>query len=156
MASELDLQQEIIRSCRIDKGYGRKMSHKFSVGIPDLMLCLPNVVPCLVEVKYLGAVANEFRRTIGITPKQAHELKLFDEVNLHTGRHQAFILVGVIHHGERRLVCLPKDATHLSGSYEQEPTAFRKRTLVALPDGQKVGYYDIRMLMRHAQICGAL
>lgn len=114
MARELDLQSQIIKSVRKDGGYGRKISHKFSVGIPDLLLGLFPFVPIIAEVKDFGVVTAKFDRQIDTTLKQEHELDLFTkqyqtEITPYTpSRYTSAILVRFILGGKHFLaVCDP-------------------------------------------------
>jgi hypothetical protein len=150
MAKELDLQAKIIKSVKQDGGYGRKISHKFAIGIPDLLLALPSFVPCMSEVKDLGVVVDNFDRQIGVTDKQLLEMKRFSEpyensMTIYTpSKRAALILVGIVHRGEHRLVALPRDAERLDAGYEADPQRWRKR--------QTGGYYEIKPLLEWAGI----
>ena len=149
MAKELDLQSKIWRSAKTDGGYGRKISHKFAVGIPDLLLALPPFAPCLCEVKDMSEVVDDFDRLIGITEKQTEELKRFSEPYENTmtvytpNKRTAFILVGIKHRGQHRLVALPREATRLDHTYES------RGGWVARSLG---GYYNLKPLFEWAGI----
>lgn len=132
---ELEEQTNIIKSLRAEGGYGRKISHRFAIGIPDLMTGLPPFVPALCEVKDLGAVVDKFDREIGITDKQALELKRFSEpYELHQTRYTpnrraGFILVHIVHRKRHRLVALRREETRLTYAYEETPNCWSPRGL---------------------------
>lgn len=146
MARELDLQTKICQSAKRDGGYGKKISHKFAVGIPDLLVALPPFAPCLIEVKDMGAIATaKFDRLIGITPKQQLELSRFSEPyekaqsEYTPDRRTGMVLVGLVHQGEHRLVALRRDEDRLSDGYQADPARWTKR--------QVGGYYDLGPLL---------
>jgi hypothetical protein len=149
MAKELDLQTKICKSAKTDGGYGRKISHKFAIGIPDLLLALPPFAPCLCEVKDLGEVVDKFNQLIGVTEKQTEEMKRFsapyeDTMTVYTPNKRASLLmVGVKHRGEHRLVALPRDAQRLDHTYESRG-GWVTRSLG--------GYYQIAPLLEWAGI----
>ena len=82
---ELDLQTKIIDWVKDEGGYGRKLSHRFLVGIPDLLLRLsvPRSVRgamVLAEVKLLKVTMGYdlgLRPKLGVTPRQLQELSRF-------------------------------------------------------------------------------
>ena len=51
---ELDIQRQIVKSCKKQGGYGLKMDNRFVAGIPDLLLSLPICGPALIEIKVKG------------------------------------------------------------------------------------------------------
>lgn len=124
MAKELDLQSKIKASARKDGGYGQKMSNRFSIGIPDLLIGLPPFVPCYAEVKDFGTVAEQFNRQVDTTPKQRLEMARFSNpyqaaITPYTpNRHASLVLVGIIHRGRHRLVALSHGAERLDHTYE--------------------------------------
>jgi len=126
--AELAVQTNIIKSVRRDGGYGRKMSNRFAIGVPDLLIALPTFAPCVIEVKDFGKVADSFDRQIEVTEKQAEEMKLFSKPYEDAGLGRtAFVAVRLIHRGEDRLVVLPRLAERLSSAYEDDPQTWRKR-----------------------------
>lgn len=149
MAKELDLQTKILRSAKHDGGYGRKISHKFAIGIPDLLLALPPFAPCLGEVKDLGEVVDKFDVQIKITEKQTEELKRFSEpyeksMTVYTpNKKSSLILVGIKHRGRHRLVALSHGATRLSHEYEARG---------GWVDREIGGYYNLAPLLEWAGI----
>lgn len=151
MARELDLQTKIINSARKDGGYGRKMSNRYSIGIPDLLLGLFPFAPCLAEVKDLGAVVTDFDRKLDITPKQYLEMDRLSgsyegRQNIYSpDRHTALVLVGIIHRGSHRLVACSRQAERLDAGYEGEAGRWVERAVG--------GYYDLRPLLEWAGIC---
>lgn len=83
--NEIDFQTLIINSIKNEGGYGRKLSHRFLVGIPDLLLKLApygtRSLLVLAEVKLLRVSEKyDLRREpkIGITPRQTQELIKFE------------------------------------------------------------------------------
>ena len=151
MARELNEQSNIIKSVKAAGGYARKLSHRFMIGMPDLLVALPPFAPCLVEVKDLGKVVDEFDRQLDITPKQADELRRISEPyeQYHTvyayWRRTGMVMVHVVHRGEHRLVALPRRATRLTHAYEQNPECWVAR--------EKGGSYDVAKLLEKEQIC---
>jgi len=139
--AELAVQTNIIKSVRRDGGYGRKMSNRFAIGVPDLLVALPQFAPCVIEVKDFGKVADTFDRQIETTDKQREEMKLFSQPYEDGGLGRtAFVAVRVVHRGEDRLVVLPRLAERLSSAYEDDPQTWRKR---------QVGlYYEIPPMLR--------
>lgn len=156
MAKELKIQTDIVQSVRKDGGYARKMSNRFAVGVPDLLVALYPFAPCLIEVKDLGECGDTFNRQVAVTPKQRHEMGLFSKV--YEGNHNqyspfrraALVLVAIKHRGEHRLVALPRDAERLDHTYvDQAPYAQEGRVWVPRDRGL---YYNISPLLRGAGI----
>lgn len=147
MARELAHQTDIRKSVIKDGGYGFKLSNRFTLGIPDLLICLPPFAPCIIEVKDLGEVVDKFNRQIGVTPLQNETMRRIsqpyeDYQHPYTPhRCASAILVHVIHQREHRLVGLPRRTEHLSASYLDEPTCWQKR--------DKGGYYDLAPILEH-------
>lgn len=75
--SELGEQTHVINSVRAVGGYGRKISHRFAVGIPDLLLVVPGYVPGIWEMKDMGFWNTDTERQVETTLKQRLELKEF-------------------------------------------------------------------------------
>ena len=142
MAShELREQTNIIKSVRQDGGYGRKMSNRFAIGVPDLLIALPDFAPCYMEVKDLGEVNDTFDRQVAVTDKQAYEMKLFSEPfeQQSLGR-VAFVAVHIVHRGEHRLVLGPRQMQRLSSAYEADTYTWTKR--------QVGGYYNLKPMLQ--------
>jgi hypothetical protein len=145
VAKELDLQTKIKKSARTQAGYGQKMSNRFSIGIPDLLIGLPPFIPCYAEVKDLGVVVDKFDRQLDVTPKQYLEMKRFSEpyeeacTPYTPHRRAACVMVGFVHRGHHRLAVLPRDAERISAAYEATVTTWVER--------QPGGFYDIRALL---------
>lgn len=76
--NELGEQTHVIKSVRKIGGYGRKISHRFHIGIPDLLLVVPGYVPGIWEMKDLGEWNKNTERALGVTEKQEIELQEFD------------------------------------------------------------------------------
>lgn len=121
MSKELKLQSDIKTSVIRDKGFGIKLSHRFAIGVPDLLLALPPFAPCLVEVKDLGVVVDRFDRKLGVTPMQADTMrKMSGPYERETwGRHTALVLVGFVHRGVHTLVALRRDMDRLTWQYDE-------------------------------------
>ena len=140
-SAELSVQTNIIKSVRRDGGYGRKMSNRFAIGVPDLLVALPSFAPCVIEVKDLGEVVDKFDRQVDVTPKQAEEMRLFSEPfeTAKLGR-VAFVAVAFKHRGEHRLVLGPRQLARLTHEYENDPRTWVKR---------EVGlYYPLSPMLR--------
>lgn len=92
MSRELKFQSDLINSAKYFGGYGRKMAHKFQVGIPDLHILLPGLEPWIVEAKWLDKKPDPLRTfTIGTTAKQRHELHMMEKSG---SKIRAFVIVG--------------------------------------------------------------
>lgn len=132
---ELDIQREICQSVRKDGGWARKLTNRFTIGIPDLLVALYPFVPCLLEVKDLGEVGEMFHRKLNVTEKQRHELIAFDEAiseahgrdtHQSTGkRYASAVLVGWSWGRDRWLAMLPPDETYAS-NYTKINAVIRK------------------------------
>jgi hypothetical protein len=84
---EVDLQSKILEWVKEEGGYGRKLSNRFLVGIPDLLIRIMPArsargVLLVAEVKLhtrdfvLGP--NDAEVKTGVTPKQHQELSRFE------------------------------------------------------------------------------
>lgn len=137
---ELGVQTKIIKSVRQDGGYGRKMSNRFAIGVPDLLVALPPFAPCVIEVKDFGVVNDRFDRKIEVTDKQAWEMEIFSKPyeDRSLGR-VAFVAVSLVHRGQHRLVILPWNAKRLSDMYEQDERMWTAR--------RTGGYYEIAPML---------
>lgn len=157
MAKELDLQTKLVHSVRRDKGYARKLTNRFTIGVPDLLISLHPFIPCYGEVKDLGEVVDNFDRKIEVTDKQGLEIWNLDQtvtqfVTPYTpDRHAALVLVGIVHRKKHRLVALScqgrqkySDPWRLDHTYESEPGRWTER--------QVGGHYDLKPLMEWAGI----
>lgn len=51
MATELQLQRKLIEATEKERGYGLKMSSRFLVGVPDLLLHIPGLPTVIIECK---------------------------------------------------------------------------------------------------------
>jgi hypothetical protein len=77
MVKEVEWQRRIIKCTTNEGGMGRKWSSAYQVGVPDLVLALPTIGTILTEVKLLHVSSLNFKRDLGITPKQKDTLKRF-------------------------------------------------------------------------------
>lgn len=157
MARELDVQTKLIKSARRDGGYGRKLSHKFSIGIPDLLIGLPPFIPALAEVKDIGVVVDKFDKKLEVTEKQSLELHNFDapyhnsQTRYTPSRHSALVLVALVHRGKHRLVACTMQGREkydepwrLDHTYEATPERWVER--------EAAGYYPMRRMFEWAGI----
>ena len=46
--NELGFQKEICDSAKFQGGRARKLSHRFSVGVPDILVSIPGYFPSLI------------------------------------------------------------------------------------------------------------
>jgi hypothetical protein len=130
---ELKLQTDIINSVRRDGGYSRKLSNRYQVGIPDLLISFPTFAPCLVEVKDFGPVNSDFDRAVGVTPKQALELSRIAASQTYPF---AFIFVGFQMMRQHYLLYLPHSTKRVSSALLKGMSA----PVIQRGKGQ---YYDI-------------
>jgi hypothetical protein len=136
MATELAAQANIKASVIRDGGYSVKLSHRFVIGVPDLLVALPPFAPCLVEVKDLGDVVDRFDKQVAVTPKQSDVMRRMSEpYEGHLGRgmsarYTSCVFVAFKHRGVHRLVALRRDATRLTYMYEElHPWTIRQKGL---------------------------
>jgi hypothetical protein len=122
---ELPFQSDVIKSVRKQGGYAIKISHKFSVGIPDLLIALPPFAPFIAEAKDFGEVGEKFDRKVEVTSKQAVELERissrYEKMPLmeYTKNHRAGIVI--VHFIQKRrhymaAIPRPKDLINLTDS----------------------------------------
>ena len=71
---ELNWQRKIVQSVRMQGGYGKKWSSTYAVGVPDLILSLPDIGAFFMEVKLEHSLPVVFDRKIKTTEIQKHEL----------------------------------------------------------------------------------
>lgn len=142
MSNELAFQTNIIKSVRRDGGYGRKMSNRFAIGVPDLLIGLQPFPPCYVECKDLGEVVDRFDRTLGVTPKQREEMRLLSEPYEEQGLGpRAFVAVAFKHRGKNIMVLGPWKMERVSHDYEGVSEIWAER---------QVGlYYPIRPMLNY-------
>lgn len=127
---ELTLQSEICKSVRAQGGYAIKLSHRFAVGVPDLLIRMPHISAMLIEVKDFGVVTDKFDLKVPVTPKQREELKKFSEASGSSHgilEATAAVLVGLIHKGRRVLVVNPYWVTQLNYMYEYQSSVWVER-----------------------------
>jgi hypothetical protein len=72
--NELQAQSLVVNAVRIYDGFGVKLAHKFLVGIPDLLLCLPNQPIGLWEVKIDNVPKRDNYITLKLTQLQEKTL----------------------------------------------------------------------------------
>lgn len=110
---ELSFQKEIVDALRKQGGHGMKLSHRFSVGVPDLLLVAP-VGTFLFEAKDLGEVCDKFNRLTGVTPLQQETLRRFNVASTNV---MAVQLVHLVDKGERRAVVWPGNLNRIDSDY---------------------------------------
>jgi len=74
MSNELEWQRRIIKSTKSQGGWGAKWATQWTVGVPDLVLCLPEPGVFVMEVKLFKDVKPGWSRQVGTTVKQRHSL----------------------------------------------------------------------------------
>lgn len=149
MSKELKLQTDIIKSVERMGGYGLKMSNRFMIGIPDLLIMLPPYAPCIIEVKDFGEVVDKFNLKVPVTPKQNHTLNLMSGVYERHFNHGcvSMVLVGMVHKNEHRLVSLHRDEKQLDYTYEQNKMWVKRETGL---------HYNLFPLLRAQNIAGIM
>jgi hypothetical protein len=146
VAKELLLQKHVANSAFKQGGYGRKLSHAFTVGIPDLLLAVPPFAPAIWEVKDFGAVVDKFdlqlsgSPTTPVTPKQRDEMRKFSyPYEQRTFGPVAGVMVGIQHGGRHMLLACTRD---------QERVSFRDFELGTYVFRGVGGFYDLESLFR--------
>jgi len=74
VSNELEWQRRIIKSTKSQGGWGAKWATQWTVGVPDLVLCLPEPGVFVMEVKLFRDVKSGWSRQVGTTVKQRHSL----------------------------------------------------------------------------------
>jgi hypothetical protein len=83
---EIELQTDIINAVRERGGAGHKLSHRFSVGVVDLLVKMPGDQPKLIEVKLNERPARDDTPiTLDITVPQINFLKDYFNAGMITG-----------------------------------------------------------------------
>lgn len=104
MPSEIEFQKKIIKATEHSGGYGRKWSSAYLVGVPDLILCLPEPGVFVMEVKKIEITrGSDKKRKIHTTAIQRNHLKRFEESG-------GLAVVGVVLDGgprDRALLVVP-------------------------------------------------
>lgn len=141
MSDELKLQGDIRKSVIRDGGYAVKLTNRFTIGIPDLLIAHAPFVPCFAEVKDLGEVGLKFSRKLDVTPLQSNTMKNMSTQYENERGYQAasFLLIGFFYKRDHWLVGLPWRTAVLTSDHVAEAQAVRKR--------QTGGHYDIRGIM---------
>lgn len=110
---ELKFQTKLVKSTRAQGGYARKLSHRFVIGIPDLIVHIPNYAPFLLEVKYFPEVSPNSNKLIPTTPKQQLELTEFNSVNIDAGS-TAGVAIGFCINKRKGLKVYTPEDTHFT------------------------------------------
>lgn len=137
MTKETDLQRDIRKSVVKLGGYAIKLSNRFTIGVPDLLIALAPFAPCYAEVKKLDKCAPFFDRQLDVTPKQRHELKSMSD---QYAAPVSFIFVGVEWDGDR----------YLYGGYNNEDrlTGAMMRITDSKVPRETGGFYNIAHLLK--------
>lgn len=114
---ELDFQKKIIDLIREEGGYGYKLSNRFKVGIPDLLIAAPMRGVVFFECKCLNDVPAQFDKKTGITPIQQEHLNKLNSTQEHPVGCQ---LVFMVHKGEERAVVWPAHWDRINSDYEKD------------------------------------
>lgn len=104
--NELDFQATLTKSAKHLGGYGRKISSRFTVGIPDLLLAVPKFCPVLVEAKWMKDVKTGFDREVPTTGPQRETLAKYNAV---IGLTWGFVIVGWFEGTRMWAACVPGD-----------------------------------------------
>lgn len=67
---ELGIQSDLIRAARDVGGFGVKLSHRFIVGVVDLLIQLPGLPTALIEVKFDRVLTRSRVQRLALTPHQ--------------------------------------------------------------------------------------
>lgn len=113
---ELAFQTEILKSARLQGGFGQKIAHRFKVGVPDLLVSMPGHGMVLLECKALNEVGDKFKRATGVSVIQQETMLKYNSTQQCPVAAQ---LVYLVHHGVPRAVVWPADATVISWEYEK-------------------------------------
>lgn len=140
---EVDHQTNIKLSVKAQGGYSLKLSNRFTVGVPDLLIMMPGFAPCFAEVKDLGLCVDSFDRKLDVSPKQAltmkQMVKVYDPMMYGVKAPQvAFILVVAKWKLQHVIVPLPQGIERLAAASLVEGVTFWKR--IAGRDGGNPSY----------------
>lgn len=114
---ELDFQKRVIDLIREEGGYGYKLSNRFKVGIPDLLIAAPLKGVVFFECKCLNEVGERFDKKTGITPIQQEHLNKLNSTQDHPIGCQ---LIFLVHKGEERAVVWPAHWGKMTSDYEKD------------------------------------
>ena len=122
---ELAFQTEIIKSVKAAGGYGHKVSDRFKVGAPDLIIAAPKRGLILFECKSMaGIMPDKFDRHTGITAIQQEHLKRMNDCQILPVGAQ---LVYMEHKGEQRAVVWPAHLVNITSDYEKDERIWVER-----------------------------
>lgn len=89
---ELDMQKYVVDSVNHAGGFAFKMSHRFLVGIPDLLVKLPqpgvlrnSPAAGILEVKQRDAPKSDIEFRLDVTPQQKRYLTMAHKAGMPTG-----------------------------------------------------------------------
>lgn len=113
---EIDHQRQLVLSVKAQGGYALKLSNRFTIGVPDLLVMHPLFAPCLIEVKDLGECNDIFSRQIDVTSKQRHTMERMAMVYDDSPHPPAFVVVTLMWKKARIMVPAPFDIERLSSA----------------------------------------
>ena len=115
---ELAFQAELINAAKAQGGRAVKLSHKFSVGVSDLLVSIPHYPMVMWEAKQLDDAPGGFKRKTGVTPIQQQWMKKFNDTQPHIVACQ---VVYIRHRGVERAILWPADLDTITSEYEEFP-----------------------------------
>ena len=86
MAGELLLQRNLIKATETLGGYGLKLSNRFLIGIPDLLLHVPGYSTSLIECKF--TTIPKLAKTpvkVALTPLQRDTIRQMQKAGMKAG-----------------------------------------------------------------------
>ena len=120
---ELKFQTEILKAVKDCGGFGNKISDRFKIGVPDLLVaCSGKLV--LLELKSMGEVPDKFSRKTGVTAIQQETLRRYNQTAILPVAAQ---LIFLNHRGEARAVVWPAEWDTISNSYEEREELWTTR-----------------------------
>lgn len=146
---ETDHQTQIKLSVKRQGGYAIKLSNRFTIGIPDLLIMLSPFVPLIAEVKDLGECVADFDRKLDVTPKQNDELKKMNAAYMIHGIQVGILLVTLRWRGMQLLVPLPQGTERLSAQLMLGSLSWGSREQGR---GGEQPWYDMRGLLTVCKI----
>lgn len=150
MPVENKYQRDIVLSAIKQGGHARKQSHRFAIGIPDLLIRMPGFTAVEAEVKLVKDVMPGFERSLrdksacAVTPKQLAELNKINAAS--PDGMVAWVFVVVRWRDKQKmpiLVALPPSADSVSADM------IRHGPWVP---GAKGGFFDIATLFKAMDI----
>ena len=134
---ELKFQSEILRSLKLQGGFGCKISDRYKRGVPDLLVATKSGL-VLLELKSLKKVSEKFKVNTGVTLIQQEMLSRYNDAR---GEIVAAQLIYIEHCGEKRAVAWPADANIITYEYERNDKSWQTRN-------SKEPYWDVDKIVR--------